>query len=44
MRKKYTIPEMELVVFKCEDIVTGSNESPFVPFNVDEVNELPEIE
>lgn len=34
MRKEYQIPEMEIIVFSYEsDVITSSNETPFVPFN-----------
>ena len=36
MKEKYTIPELEIVILKCEDIVTSSreeDETPFVPYN-----------
>lgn len=35
MKRNYTTPEMEMIVFEQEDIVTTSkgNETPIVPFN-----------
>ena len=31
MKEKYTEAEMEIVEFECEDIITTSNELPWVP-------------
>ena len=39
MKEKYTIPELEIVILKCEDIVTTSreeDETPFVPYIINE--------
>ena len=39
MKEKYTIPELEVVILKCEDIVTSSreeDETPFVPYCIDD--------
>lgn len=33
MKERYETPEMEIVVFETEDIITASNETDFVPFN-----------
>ena len=34
MRKEYQIPEMEIIVFSYKsDVITSSNETPFVPFS-----------
>ena len=42
MEKKYITPEMEVISFECIDVITGSNETPFVPFNVNEVESINE--
>lgn len=31
MKEKYTAPEMEVVEFETEDIITTSGETPIVP-------------
>ncbi len=31
MKEKYVAPEMEVVEFETEDIITASGEAPFVP-------------
>ncbi len=35
MKERYETPEMEIVKFETEDIITASNvpETPFVPFS-----------
>lgn len=32
--KKYAAPEIQIVTFRVEDIITTSNELPFTPFSV----------
>ena len=40
MREEYQIPEMEIIVFSYEkDVITSSNETPFVPFSDTWTNE-----
>lgn len=39
MKERYITPEMGAIVLECEDIVTASNETPFVPFNINESDE-----
>lgn len=41
MKKRYIAPEMEVVCFECENIITTSNETPFVPFSTNEENWIP---
>lgn len=43
MKERYITPEMEAIVCEREDIVTASNETPFVPFNTNESDELSPI-
>ena len=33
MKEKYVAPEMITIVFSRKDIITASNETPFVPFS-----------
>ncbi len=33
MKERYETPEMEIVEFETEDIITTSGEAPFVPFS-----------
>ena len=43
MKKEYIAPNMDLISFGQEDIITTSNpnETPFVPFNPDETPMVP---
>ena len=40
MKEKYTIPELEIVLIECDDIITTSirdeDETPFVPYTLDD--------
>ena len=33
MKEIYTIPDMEIIQFEGEDVVTSSNDLPVVPFS-----------
>jgi len=35
MRKDYTEPQIELVVFHDVDVITSSNDLPYVPFTAE---------
>lgn len=40
MGEEYQIPEMEVIVFSSEsNVITSSNETPFVPFNLNTAEE-----
>ena len=43
MKNKYIAPDMDLISYELEDIITTSNpnETPFVPFNPDETPMVP---
>lgn len=32
--KKYAAPEIQIVTFRVEDIITTSNELPFTPYSI----------
>lgn len=34
--EKYIRAEMDVTVFEAEDILTGSNDTPFTPFSLDD--------
>ena len=39
MKERYTIPELEIVLIECDDIITTSreeDETPFVPYSMDD--------
>ena len=39
MKERYTIPELEIVMMECDDIITSSgeeDETPFVPYSMDD--------
>lgn len=38
MKEKYVAPEMEVVEFETEDIITTSGETPFAPAETDQGN------
>lgn len=42
MEERYIAPNMEIICLECQDVITGSNETPFVPFNVNEVESINE--
>jgi len=33
MKERYETPDMEIVEFEVEDIITASGETPFIPFS-----------
>lgn len=33
MKERYETPDMEIVEFEVEDIITESGETPFIPFS-----------
>ena len=36
MKEKYIAPEMEIVEFDCEDVITTSSDIPLTPVNPDD--------
>lgn len=44
MKEKYRTPEMQITSIVWEDVITNSNETPFVPFDMTGVGEVSAIE
>lgn len=43
MKEGYITPTMQVINCRWEDVITNSNETPFVPFSMNGSDEIPPI-